>query len=239
MQHITITTDFGDRFATSQLHAVVRSLAYTGHLVENHDVHPYSILEGAYGMWQLAKFCEPDTVHVGVIDPGVGTKRAGIVIRTERFWFVGPDNGLLYPAAAHDRIQAVWKLHEPAFGEVAQTFHGRDVFIKAAVYLAQGKIPETFGSTLYTEPLQQLLFTHGQIVHIDRYGNAKFVWHTPVKPGDFVLGIPVVHTFSDVGIGQTLVLYGSSQLLELAVNQGSAHEKFALQLGQILCQSFT
>lgn len=239
MKDIAITTDFGDRFATSQLHAVVRSLGYSGQLIENHDVEPYSILEGAYGIWQLAKFCQQGTVHVGVIDPGVGSSRAGIIIKTRDFWFVGPDNGLLYPAAYNNSILCVWKLHEEVFGEVAQTFHGRDVFIKAAVFLSQGKTPEEIGASIYTQEIESLAFVHGQVVHIDRYGNVKFVWNKPAHLGDTILGIPVVHTFSDVEIGQALVLHGSSELLELAINQGSAREKFALKLGQNLCQSFT
>ncbi len=235
---ITITTDFGDQFATSQLHAVVRKLEFDGHLIENHDVSPYAIVEGAYGIWQLSKHTPPRTVHLGVIDPGVGSERAGVVIKTSKYWFVGPDNGLLWPAANKYGIEKVWRLQESEFGEVAQTFHGRDVFIKAAVYLAQGKTPEEFGCVPWEqEKLVKLEFEKGQIVHIDHYGNIKFYWDEKVKPGDKLFNVPVVHTFSDVELGQPLILNGSSELLELAINQGDAKSYFGLKLGDNLISS--
>lgn len=148
---ITITTDFKDGFATSQLKAVIAALGFAGQIIENHDVTPFSIIEGAYGIWQLAKFCPLGSVHVGVVDPGVGSSRVGIIIQTQNHWFVGPDNGLLYPAATADKIVSVWRINENYFGQVSHTFHGRDVFIKSAVLLAQGKFPEDFGCTKITK----------------------------------------------------------------------------------------
>lgn len=225
-QIITITTDFGDGFATSQLGAVVAGLGFKGQLIENYDVKPYSVIEGAYGVWQLSKYCPAGTVHLGVVDPGVGSDRAGIIIKTKNFWWVGPDNGLLWPGAARDVIEKVWRLEESRFGDVASTFHGRDVFIKAVVKLAQGRWPEEFGCTANGE-IQKLEFTEGQVVHIDHYGNAK-IW------GKKTFGLPVVKTFSDVPEGTPLVLNGSSDLLELAVNCGNAAERFGLKLGQVI-----
>lgn len=218
---ITITTDFGDGFATSQLKAVVASLGFEGQLIENHNVEPFSIVEGAYGIWQLAKFCPPGTVHVGVVDPGVGSERAGIVIKTKHFWFVGPDNGLLWPAAYVDEIENIWKLDN--FENISNTFHGRDVFIKQAVYLARGELP----SGKEIKEIKKLRFEEGQVLHIDHYGNAK-IW------GKKTFGLPVVKTFSNVAPGEPLLLNGSSDLLELAVNLGSAKKKFGLKLGQVL-----
>ena len=220
---ITLSTDFGDGFATSQLKAVVIGLGYEGQLIENHYVKPFSIVEGAYGIWQLAKLCPVGTVHVGVVDPGVGSGRAGIVIKTKNCWFVGPDNGLLWPAAALDGIRSVWKIEEGEFGEIANTFHGRDVFIKQAVYLAQEGRPR--GKRV--DHVERLEFKEGQVVHIDTYGNAK-IW------GKKTFGLPIVKTFSDVSEGEPLLLNGSSDLLELAVNCGSAEARFGLKLGQVL-----
>lgn len=229
-QLITITTDLGDGFATSQLEAVAATLGFDGRLIQNHDVRPFSILEGAYGIWQLAKFCPVGTVHLGVVDPGVGSERAGIVIKTKSFWLVGPDNGLLWPACRQAGRRQVWRVDEKWFGQVANTFHGRDVFIKAAVNLAQGRRPEDFGcQTLDPASLINLEFKEGQVLHIDHYGNAK-VW------GKKTFGLPVVKTFSDVAEGEPLVLNGSSDLLELAVNCRSAARQFGLKLGQVIEQ---
>ena len=183
---------------------------------------PFSIVEGAYGIWQLAKFCPEGTVHVGIVDPRVGSERAGIVIKTKNFWFVGPDNGLLWPAADADEIANSWKLEEKEFGEVANTFHGRDIFIKLAVRLAQEEEPK--GKRV---EIKRLEFQNGQVLHIDSYGNAK-VW------GKKTFGLRVVKTFSDVPAGQPLILNGSSDTLELAVNLGNAQERFGLKLGQII-----
>lgn len=226
-QIITITTDFKDQFASSQLQAVVWGLGFEGKLIENHDVADYEIVEGAYGIWQLAKSCPAGTVHLGVVDPGVGSARAGIIIQTKKFWFVGPDNGLLWPAAqAHLEGGRIWRIDESYFGEISNTFHGRDVFIKAAVWLTQGKQPEEFGCKEITD-IVKLEFQEGQIVHIDAYGNVR-VW------GNKTFGLPVVKTFSDVPRGQPLVLRGSSDLFELAVNLGNAKEDFGLKLGQVI-----
>jgi S-adenosylmethionine hydrolase len=225
-QLITLTTDFGDQFSTSQLKAVIYSLGFNGQIIENHDVVPFSIIEGSYGIWQLSKFCPKNTIHVGIIDPEVGSTRNGIVIKTRNHWFVGPDNGLFWEAANRDNILNIWKIDERFFGPVSNTFHGRDVFVKVAVLLSQGKYPDKIGCKLIKQ-IKQLKFDEGQVLHIDNYGNAKIF-------GNKTFGLPVVKTFSDVGPNQALILNGSSDLLELAVNLGNAKEYFGLQLGQII-----
>ena len=223
---ITITTDLGDNFAISQLKAVIFTLGFTGQIIENHDVSSFSIVEGAYGIWQLAKYCPQNTIHVGIVDPGVGSKRNGIVIKTNNFWFVGPDNGLFWEAASQDGILQSWKIDESYFGSVSTTFHGRDVFVKIAVQLSKNKYPEDFGCRLIKN-IKKLEFKNGQVLHIDNYGNAKIF-------GNKTFGLPVVKTFSDVNPGQPLILNGSSDLLELAVNLKSAKDYFGLELGQVI-----
>ena len=243
---ITITTDFGDQFASAQLKAVVANEGYTGSLIENHDVSPFSIIEGAFEILVLARFCPRDTIHVGVVDPGVGSNREGIVIRTQNFWFVGPNNGLLIPAAKNDNIQQIWRLKENKINDfVSPTFHGRDVFIKAAVYLAQGKKPEDF----YCQPLKKhhlvaLDFCHGQILHIDSYGNVKVYWDKELKIGqklNIKIGsknvvFPIVKTFADVPPGKPLAFWGSSQTLELATNLGNLAQKYHLKIWEIILE---
>lgn len=223
---ITITTDFGDDFAVSQLKAVIFSLGFKGQIIENHDVSSFSVLEGAYGIWQLAKFCPQNTIHVGIVDPGVGGERNGIVIKTRDFWFIGPDNGLLWKAACQNNILQSWKIDENYFGSVSATFHGRDVFVKVAVLLSRNKSPEDFGCKSIKN-IKKLEFKNGEVLHIDNYGNAKIF-------GNKTFGLPVVKTFSDVRVGQPLILNGSSDLLELAVNLNSAEDYFGLKLGQII-----
>lgn len=241
---ITLTTDFGDSFATAQLHAVIASLGFTGKIIENHDVTNFSIIEGAFRILTLSKFCPKDSIHIGIVDPGVGSDRQGIIIRTKNYWFVGPDNGLLYPAANKDGILTVWSLQESKISNyVSSTFHGRDVFIKAAVYLSQGRKPEDFHSLkTLTSHLKMITFQSGQVLHIDHYGNIKVYWpkhiiperELIVKNKKFRLKVPIVKTFSDVLPRSPLAFLGSNLTLELAVNLGNAAKRYNIQTNDIL-----
>lgn len=242
---ITVTTDFGDQFAASQLHAVVARLGFEGRLIENHSVTPFSIKEGAFELEQLASFSPYGSIHVGVIDPGVGSKRLGIVVQTSRSWLIGPNNGLLYPTARKEGILKVWHLHEAFFGHsLSQTFHGRDIFIKVAVYLSKGKYPIEFQSSEISEDtLEKMLFLEGEILHIDAYGNYKIYWpHTLIIGKQLVIKnqeqrsviVPVVKTFDDAPKYQPLAYCGSHGTLELAVNLSCAVDHFRFKLGEKL-----
>lgn len=242
---ITITTDFGDQFAASQLRAVAASLNFDGHLVENHGVTPYSITEGAFQITQIAKYAPDSSVHVGVVDPGVGSDRLGVVIETERSFLVGPNNGLLYPLANEEGIKGAWRVDESAFGdEVAATFHGRDVFVKIGVYLAQGKKPTYFGCQPITmDRLTRKEFIDGEVIHIDAYGNYKIHWSKNLIIGKELLiksvsgrefVVPIVRTFTDVSANKPLALLGSHKTLEIAENLGNAKEYFEFRLGECL-----
>lgn len=237
-KQITITTDFGDQFAAAQLKAVVCSFGFAGKIIENHSVTPFSITEGAFEILVLATFCPKDTVHLGVVDPGVGSNRAGIIIQTKKSWLVGPNNGLLYPTATKEKIIKVYKINEGKISKkFANTFHGRDIFIKAAVYLAQDRPPKSFGCTeIDQNELQKLEFKNGQVLHIDHYGNIKIYWQKKLN-GKIDLNnkeIPVAKTFSDVKVGKAVAYWGSHNNLELAINQGRANKKLGIKLGEIL-----
>jgi S-adenosyl-L-methionine hydrolase (adenosine-forming) len=241
---ITITTDFGDSFSAAQLRAVTASLGFDGNLIENHGVSSYSIVEGAFQILTISRFCPDGSVHVGVVDPGVGSDRAGIIIQSNNHWYVGPDNGLLYPAANRDGVVSVWKLKESGVSDyVSNTFHGRDVFIKAAVYIAQGRSPEDFQSEkVAVSDLVKNSFQNGQVLHIDHYGNLKIKWDNKLSIGKKLslkiktknLDTPIVKTFSDVEPGQPLALLGSSDTLEIAINLGNAANEYSTQTGEIL-----
>lgn len=202
-------------------------LGFAGQLIENHSVAPFSITEGAFQIQTLARYCPPKTIHVGVVDPGVGSKRKGIIIKTQKSWFVGPDNGLLWPACQQAGQLQIWQISEKYFGKISPTFHGRDVFIKVAVWLAQDKSPLSFGCKPVSR-IHKLEFKEGQIVHIDSYGNAKIWGHNGH------LKLPKVSTFSDLGKNESGLVWGSSDTWEIVVNQASAADKFGLKLGQVV-----
>lgn len=241
---IAITTDFGDGFASIQLRAILSSLNFVGEVIENHGVSPFSVSEGAFQILVLSRFTPPNTIHVGVVDPGVGTERKGIIIKTKNFFFVGPNNGILWPAANNDHINSVWQLDESRLGgAISNTFHGRDVFIKVAAYLSLGKQPESFGAMKIPKSIvEKLDFKTGQILHIDSYGNIKIQWPKKISIGNNLLietgkykhTIPIVKTFSDVSVGKPLALHGSSDTLELAVNLGNAQKVFGVKVGNLI-----
>ena len=240
---ITLTTDFGDQFAVSQLHAVLASLGFAGKLIENHSVTPFSILEGAFEIGATAHYSPPGAIHVGVIDPDVGNNRRAVIIKTKHSFLVGPDNGILYPTASREGIVQAWRLKGTHISDhISNTFHGRDIFIKAEALLSRNRHPASFGSTtISTSTLKKLIFKDGQVVHIDHYGNIKIHWSDSIrskyctittKAGVFT--VPFVKTFSDVPPGKALTLLGSSGTLELALNLARADEFFNVKLGDIL-----
>lgn len=241
---ITITTDFGDQLAAAQLKAVLADLGFDGQIIENHSVTPFSIIEGAFSLVLLARFCPKEAIHVGVVDPGVGSNRRGIIIKTNKSWFVGPDNGLLFQAATSENIDSVWEIKGSLISKnVSPTFHGRDVFIKSAAYLSLGKKPEDFGNTkIPAKSLVKLYFKTGQVLHIDPYGNIKLHClqkiyshkKLTIKTRKNTFTVPFVKTFSDVPKGKPLAFLGSSQTLELAVNLKRADTFFGVKQGDIL-----
>ncbi len=233
---IAITTDL-DQFAHAQLKAVLSSLGFNGQIVENHSVSPFSITEGAFEIKTLCEFCPKNSVHLGIIDPGVGNDRAGIIIQTENSFFVGPDNGLFWPAAIEEKIINIWEINPEYFGDISNTFHGRDYFIKAAVFLALGKNPQDFGCQKI-EKIKSLKFKNGEVLHVDNYGNLKIYFKNLASQELHLrthnLKIPFVKTFSDVLPGRPLAYWGSSNTLELAINLGNAAKEFNIKQGDIL-----
>lgn len=151
----------------------------------------------------------------------------------------------MYPAAINDGIKKVWKITETKVNpHVSTTFHGRDVFIRVGIYLASGKNPGDFGSTLIElNEITNLSFIEGQVVHTDSYGNLKIYTKngfrvgkslTFVKNSTKIATVPIVRTFADVMGGDPLALLGSSGTLELAVNLGNAAKTFSIKTGDIL-----
>lgn len=239
---ITLTSDFGDTFAKSQLEAVIYSIAPdVKFLVASNEVTPYSILEGSFVLQKFYPLTPPGSVHIAIIDPGVGSERRGIIIKTTNHWFVGPDNGVLYPAALEDGIQKVYVLKEEYFkSSLSITFHGRDLFCKAAAYIILGRDITEFAEETGIHTLCSYVHPPTTIAHIDPYGNAKLTEKIRtatygrkynIRIGNSLHTIPYVRTFAEVEIGSPLLYLGSHDTLEIAVNQGSAKEYFNFQVG--------
>lgn len=182
MRIITLTTDFGTADGyVGVMKGVILSIAPDVQLVDlSHHIPPQDTQQAAYLLYTAFPFFPPDTIHVAVVDPGVGTERRAIALWTPQGSFVGPDNGLFtYVLTGVETWRAV-ELANPAYrlGRVSHTFHGRDLFSPAAAYLAAGVPLEALGppaDDLISMPLPRLEVgperVEGELLHTDRFGN--------------------------------------------------------------------
>ncbi|OGL05760.1 MAG: hypothetical protein A3I03_10345 [Candidatus Rokubacteria bacterium RIFCSPLOWO2_02_FULL_68_19] len=240
---ITLTTDFGTRDPfVGAMKGVILGIAPDARLVDlTHEIAPHDVLEGALALEAAAGFFPPGTVHLAVMDPGVGSSRRPLAVAAQGQFFVGPDNGLFSFALAGQGWSAVC-LEAAAYRppRVSRTFHGRDVFAPAAAHLALGTPLPNFGRAV-TDPVlipwptarRQGDGLVGEVVHADRFGNLV----TSVRAADLEALGPaealvvelegeevgsIVGCFADIPAGGAGALVGGSDRLEIAVREGSA-----------------
>lgn len=179
---ITLLTDFGDIDSyLTELKGVIYSINPEVEIVEaSQKVEAGSIRQGAYLLGRYFKYYPKGTIHLAVVDPGVGSRRSPILLETERYFFVGPDNGLLSYALNGQKPQLIVRLANEKYqlASASRTFEGRDVFAPAAAYLSLGVDPREFGPELeeiesfkIPEPEINGEQIEGEIVHIDHFGN--------------------------------------------------------------------
>src|SRR5262245_34615765 len=246
MPIVTFTTDFGsgDGYAGA-MKGVVLSLAPAAQIVDiTHGVPPMDVAAGAVALAQSAPLFPPGTIHIAVVDPGVGGERADILIEAGGSLFVGPDNGVLSLAARPPR--RIYRIDSSMFRRdpVSPTFHGRDVFAPTAGRLAAGAHAADAGPPidaiveLSAPPLhKQGGVVEGQVIHIDSFGN--LITSLPSELFEIAAGggpellievegsegrfRPVFgRTFSDVPSGALIAYIGSGGQLEIARRDGSA-----------------
>ncbi|MBI4774643.1 MAG: SAM-dependent chlorinase/fluorinase [Deltaproteobacteria bacterium] len=241
---VTLTTDFGTSDGyVGAMKGVILSIHARVNVVDiTHEIPPQDIMCGAMAIETASAFFPEHAVHVAVVDPGVGSERKPIGIRTESGIFVGPDNGLFTLAVrACDSVE-IFQLREKRFflNEVSSTFHGRDVFAPVGAHLAMGAPLEEMGSPLKSmvyldipEPAVREGCIRGSIIHIDRFGNLitnisgmhleKAHLREPfqVHWGEHTLeGLKT--SYSSAPPGSLAALFGSSGRLEISRNSGRA-----------------
>src|SRR6267143_317131 len=178
---VTLTTDFGARDSyVAAMKGVILGIAREARLVDvSHEVAAHDITEAALALEAAAPFFPSGTVHLAVVDPGVGTARRGLAVAADGHIFVGPDNGLFTPFLDGDGWRA-FELAEADYRlpEVSRTFHGRDVFAPAAAHVATGVDPSRLGPRLvdpvrlaWPEVRAVAGAVAGAVVHADRFGN--------------------------------------------------------------------
>lgn len=253
-QLLTLTTDFGlDDGYVAAMKGVILGIAPTLRTVDiSHGITPHDVMEAAFVLRQAVPFFPPGTVHLAVVDPGVGTARRAVAARIGGQTFVGPDNGL-FSLLAEGGPEAVVELDRPAFWRTAtpsRTFHGRDVFAPVAARLAAGlhaleevgRPVEGLQRLQWVQPRADEQGVEGWVVHVDRFGNA--ITNIPeallarraagrrvrAYVGSAILeGLHLV--YADVPEGEPVALIGSGGLLEVGIRGGSASQLLSLQKG--------
>jgi S-adenosyl-L-methionine hydrolase (adenosine-forming) len=249
---VTLLSDFGgaDTYA-GQMKGAILAVAPEAVLVDlTHAVPAQDVRAGAFHLWAAVEAFPAGTVHLAVVDPGVGTTRRAIAARSKRGdLFVGPDNGLLMAAINRlGGLVAAVQLEEPRFfrDRVSFTFHGRDVFGPIAGYLARDGRLEELGPSLaevdrsvdFARPEKEGPRVLGEVLHADVYGN--LVTNIPasmlpsafeVRAGNRVIRDAPHRSYQDVESGDPVALIGSNGLLELSVRDGSAKQLLRARVG--------
>ena len=246
---ITLTTDFGlsDPFV-GIMKGVIATRAPQVPVVDvSHGIPPQAVVVGAFVLQQAAPYFPRGTVHVAVVDPGVGSERRALCIETNAGCFVGPDNGVLALAAEAAGIRRIVELTAERFflSPRSSTFHGRDVFAPVAAALASGTPPGDFGAERgelvrvpMPVPVTDATGVHGEVLYVDHFGNLISNVPAALFPGGpFVVSVagvrigPMSQTYAAVPPGALVALVDSFGLLEIAVRDGCAHDALACGAG--------
>ncbi len=246
MAIITLQTDFGtqDEYV-GVLKGVILAINPRVTIVDvTHGISPHNVVEAAYSLKSSFSYFPEGTVHLAIVDPGVGTRRAIIALQFSGHLFIAPDNGLLSLLWSESAPQAIFRVeNEDLFRHpVSRTFHGRDVFAPVAAHLSQGLAPSAVGRPLAVGQARQLSIKkpqvnsdgelEGQIVAVDRFGNLI----TNIGEQDLVpMGSEGIVTwvgdhhvdglaenYAQGMKGKPLAIIGSRGCLEIAVNGGNA-----------------
>jgi S-adenosyl-L-methionine hydrolase (adenosine-forming) len=245
---ITLLTDFGTRdHFVAAIKGVILSIAPQTQIVDiSHDVPPHDILEAGFILRSCYANFPSRTIHVVVVDPTVGSPRKSIIVATDDYYYVAPDNGVLSFIYDADPVSTVVEVSAEhlMLAQVSKTFHGRDIFAPAAAWLARGTDMLNFGDPItdYSRiPLPKAkmvgeALVKGTVIHVDRFGNLitnisreDLESARQKVPGD---GLRVLvakqeiqglkEYYAEAQKGEVVALFGSSNLLEIAQNQGSA-----------------
>jgi S-adenosylmethionine hydrolase len=250
---ITLTTDFGTEDSyVGMMKGVILTIKPDVTIVDiSHQVRPGAVLDAALMIRNAYSFFPEGTVHVVVVDPGVGSERRPVLVTAGGHFFVGPDNGTFQSIIETHPENKIIHLKNDRFflPKPSSTFHGRDLFAPVAAHLLSGVAPSEMGSPIHNPThlktpsiRREGTSLHGQVVHVDHFGNLITNIHSSemsnfTKIEDLVIEVGslsikgVKKTYSDVPRGNFLALMGSSDFLEIAVNSGRASERFRLDTG--------
>lgn len=249
---ITLTTDFGYRDPfVGIMKGAIATINPRAQVVDlTHGIRPQDIMAGALTLRHAVPYFPRGTIHVAVVDPGVGGARRAILIQSAGNYFVGPDNGVLSLAVAGASPNHVVELSNAAYQLKAtgSTFHGRDIFAPAGAHLSLGVPPEAFGAQLSSfvelclpEVRRDGRRWESEIIYIDGYGNLFTNLGegdlTGVPAGDICIAVGstmiegIKKSYDTVEAGRLVAVWNSWGLLEVAVNTGSAQQLCNAKIG--------
>ncbi|OPX33892.1 MAG: hypothetical protein B1H11_11805 [Desulfobacteraceae bacterium 4484_190.1] len=244
MSFITLTTDFGLSDAyVAVMKGVILSINPDVRIIDiSHNIKAGHIAHAGYVLKEACPFFPKGTIHVAVVDPGVGNARRPVIVITDDYFFVGPDNGIFWPIITTCGPSEIIHLTKPEFflSAISKTFHGRDIFAPVAAHLSKGYEPKEMG-LIIKDPVKLEIKTprkkgnilFGEVIRVDHFGNiitniskkvlGRFLKGSKpvIKAGDLIIK-DIVNSYSEAGMGEALVLIGSSNYLEIAVNRGRA-----------------
>jgi len=251
---ITLTTDYGlNDHLVGTLKGVILKINPDATIVDiTHNVAPFDLLDGALAIGLAYSYFPPRTIHVVVVDPGVGTERRPLLVTAENQYFVAPDNGVL--SLIYEREQNVVARHVTAehyyLQPVSKTFHGRDVFAPVAAWLSKGWQTSSMGEEItdykkfaLPKPKATDGVVKGIVMRVDAFGNLVTNFRTEDLPegaltngtvklqvGDQAVS-RMVPTFASGNAGEPVAYVGSSGYIEIAVNKGSASRTLSIGRG--------
>jgi S-adenosylmethionine hydrolase len=246
MALITLTTDFGtvDGFVASMKGVILRLCPGAQIVDVTHEIPPHDVLRAAYVIDQAARWFPHNTIHVVVVDPGVGGDRRILLARLDDQIFVAPDNGVLTRVARRAKGRAFWSVTDRRYmlDPISHTFHGRDIFTPVAAYVADHTPLEKFGprvQDILELPMPEPAVLagpciEGMVVYVDRFGNLMTNIEQDLLATTFGAGAAVcvqvadetvlgpLASYSEAAPGQLLSILNSAGLLELAIRDASA-----------------
>ncbi len=254
MKYIALLTDFGlDDHFVGVMKAVILNINPSVSIIDiSHNIRPQDVFEGAFLLRNSYRYFSKDTVFVVVVDPGVGSRRKPIIIRTADYTFVGPDNGVLSLAVEEGSTRTALEIKNDKYflKPVSNIFHGRDIFASVAAHISKGERLENFGpkTEIFSKlniPIPEIAGNSlkGKVVYIDRFGNlitnierealVRFINNKKfeIKMGDTVIG-DLSESYADATPASPLAIIGSFDCLEISVNRGSAKDYFNAEEGR-------
>ncbi len=237
---IAILSDFGHSEYLGIMKGVIKKNFPEARIIDLfNNVSAHNVIEGAWILLQGYKYFPKNTVFLCVVDPGVGSERNPIAIKTKDYYFVGPDNGLLYPTASDNRILKVIKLDSKGS---SKTFNGRDIFSVIAAKIDKGERFERLGKTVKIKQKLDLKprGRQGIVVRIDNFGNIITNLY-PLKKKEYQViyehrdeKLPYFDTYEAAAPDQLFLITGSSNTLEISLKKGSAFDNFPVKVGDMI-----